>query len=237
MQIKIGCSGWFYWHWKGRFYPKELPQSKWFKYYASKFNTVELNSTFYHFPKASTAKNWYRQSPKGFTYTLKVNRMITHIKKFNGTKRLIKEFYRIGDELREKLGCFLFQLPPSVKFNEKKLEEIINQLDMEKKNVIEFRHKSWFTKEVYKILRKNKIIFCIVSSPTLPEQFVKTVPDVYIRFHGHDRWYASNYTDSELKKWVEKIKKSRAKQIWAYFNNDFNANAPKNALTLRKLLS
>jgi len=237
MQKFIGCSGWFYWHWKGRFYPKDIPQSKWFQYYAKKFDTVELNSTFYHFPKIPTAKSWYRSSPKNFVYTLKVNRFITHIKKFKNVKRLVNDFYAVGDALKEKLGCFLFQLPPSLHFNEEKLGEIISQLDLEKKNVIEFRHESWFNKKVYDELRKNGITFCIVSSRDLPEDFVKTSDDVYIRFHGKEFWYASNYSDEELKDWARKIKKSKAKNVWTYFNNDANAYAPKNALTLKSYLN
>lgn len=236
MEYNIGCSGWFYWHWKGLFYPEELPQSKWFNYYTEKFDTVELNSPFYHWPKISTAKSWYRKSPKNFVYTLKVNRFITHIKKFKNCKKLIDSFYKIGEELKEKMGCFLFQLPPSLHFSKRKLEEIIRQLNSEKTNVIEFRHKSWFIPEVYEKLKTNGIIFCIVSAPELPEDFVKTADDVYIRFHGKTNWYADNYSDEELREWAKKIKKSKAKRIWVYFNNDANAYAPWNALKLRKIL-
>ncbi|RLJ03148.1 MAG: DUF72 domain-containing protein [Candidatus Aenigmatarchaeota archaeon] len=233
----IGCSGWFYPHWHGSFYPSELKQSRWFKYYSEKFNTVELNSTFYHFPKESTARNWHRSSPKGFVYTLKVNRIITHLKRFVGTKRLINDFYRIGERLEEKMGCFLFQLPPSLHFTEKKLHEILSQLDPEKRNVLEFRHQSWFNDDVYRELKKNGIIFCSVSAPKLPDDLIKTGKDIYIRFHGRDRWYSHNYSDEELESWAERILKSRAVNVWCYFNNDFNAYAPKNAMKLREFLS
>ena len=231
----IGCSGWFYWHWKGKFYPENIPQNRWFQYYTKYFNTVELNYPFYRFPKLSTAKTWYRNAPKDFIYTLKVNRFITHIKKFKGTSRLIRDFYKLGDELKEKMGCFLFQLPPSLKYNNEKLSEIIKQLDKEKKNVIEFRHESWFREEVYDEFKKNKVIFCIVSSPEMPEDFIKSAEDVYLRFHGKASMYGSLYTNKELENWAKKIKKSRAKNVWAYFNNDDNANAVKNSLYLKKL--
>jgi len=233
---RLGCSGWFYWHWKGKFYPENMPQSKWFKYYTKHFNTVELNSPFYHFPKISTAKTWYRQAPENFVYTLKVNRVITHIKKFKGTKKLINDFYKVGEQLKEKMGCFLFQLPPNIKFKTEKLKEIINQLDLEKKNVIEFRHLSWFQKEVYDELKSNNIIFCTVSSPKLPEDIVKTTNTIYIRFHGKGFWYGSNYSNGELELWAKKIRKSKAKEVWAYFNNDANAYAVKNCLYLKKIL-
>lgn len=237
MEPHIGCSGWFYPHWKGKFYPNGLPQSKWFKYYAQKFDTVELNSPFYHFPKISTAKSWYRNSPEGFRYSIKVNKAITHIRKFNKTATLIKDFYKLGDELKEKLGCFLFQLPPSLKFNEKKLNQIIKQLDPEKDNVLEFRHISWFTPEVREKLMKNGIIFCTISSPELPEELVKTRDSLYVRFHGKKGWYFSNYGFKELEDWAAKIRKARPRKLWAYFNNDFNANAPRNALALKGILT
>ncbi len=237
MEKHIGCSGWFYRHWKGRFYPQKIPQSKWFKFYAENFDTVELNSTFYNFPKTSTAKNWYRTSPKNFTYTLKVNRIITHIKRFNGTETLVRDFYKVGDELQEKTGCFLFQMPPSMKFDYNKLQNIIGQLDLDKKNVLEFRHISWFNEDVYSELEKNGITFCTVSHPKFPDDIVNTSGEIYIRFHGKHILYASNYSGSDLKKWSDKIRQSKAKAVWAYFNNDFNAYAPKNAGVLRKLLS
>jgi len=232
----IGCSGWFYRHWEGTFYPENLSQSKWFKYYAENFKTVELNSPFYHFPKISTAKTWYQNAPKDFIYTLKVNRVITHMKKLKGTTRLIEDFYKLGGELKEKMGCFLFQLPPSLRYSKPKLHELLHQLDPQWKNVVEFRHESWFIDEVYQELEKNKIIFCIVSSPRFPDTFVQTAEDVYIRFHGTSSWYASNYSSKELQSWAKKIRGANAINVWAYFNNDMNAYATKNSLSLRKLL-
>jgi uncharacterized protein YecE (DUF72 family) len=233
----VGCSGWFYRHWLKLFYPEELPQSRWFQHYTKYFNTVELNSPFYHWPKETTVRSWYRQAPEHFVYTLKVSRMITHTKKFKETSRLVQDFYKLGNELREKMGCFLFQLPPSLRFSEKKLDEIQRQLDPDKKNAVEFRHVSWFTRGVYDSLRRNNVIFCIVSAPDLPEDFVKTADDIYIRFHGKGSWYASNYSDNELRRWSSETKRAKARNVWAYFNNDANAYAVANSLYLKKLLS
>ena len=153
MKYFLGCSGWYYHHWKDLFY-KGLPQKDWFKHYAATFNTVELNSTFYRFPKQSTAKGWYKKSPKEFVYSVKANKIITHMKKFKETQRLVKDFYNVVEELKEKLGCLLFQLPPNLRFNPKKLKEILSQLDPEKKNVLEFRHPSWWNKEVFEALKE-----------------------------------------------------------------------------------
>lgn len=233
----LGCSGWFYWHWLGRFYPEDLKPNGWLDYYTKRFNSVEVNSTFYHFPKESMVKNWRKKSPNDFKFTLKANRFITHIKKFKGVRKQIKDFYKTAALLEEKLGCILFQLPPSLHFNEKKLEEICSELNADFDNVIEFRHNSWFENEkTFEILKENKIGYCIVSAPGIDEVVKETSKNAYVRFHGKHGWFMSSYPNRELKEWAERMKRFKAKNVWAYFNNDFNAYAPKNCLCLKKLL-
>ena len=134
------------------------------------------------------------------------------------------------------MGCFLFQFPPSLHFSKGKLDEIIRQLNPDKLNVLEFRHPSWFIPEVYDKLKDNSIVFCTVSAPGLPEDFVKTADDIYVRFHGKESWYAYDYSKEELEEWIKKIKGLRPKRAWIYFNNDANAYAPFNALTLKELV-
>ncbi len=238
MKYFIGCSGYFYWGWKGKFYPEDLKPNQWFNYYSKIFNTVEINSTFYHFPRPSTIKKWYKDSPENFIFSVKVNKTITHLKKFNGTEDLVNRFYSVVSEnLKEKTGTFLFQLPPSYKYSKNNLEKIVNQLNLEFKNVVEFRHKSWWNEDVYDILAENNISFCSISSPKLPEDLIKTSDFGYVRFHGKERWYDYDYSDKELKDWAERIKKANFKECFIYFNNDYNAYAPKNALTLKNLLT
>ena len=232
----FGCSGYIYDHWRGLFYPAGLSKSKWFDYYASKFNTVEINYSFYRFPSAKAVKRWYSDAPKGFKYTLKASRFITHVKKFKNSKSAVNRFYKMADLLKEKLGCILFQLPPNLKYSEKKLNEICKQLNPKYKNVIEFRHSSWFNADVYKKLKQNKIIFCIISYPGLPEDKIKTVNDIYVRFHGKPILDSSNYSKTHLKDWAKQIKKLKPKNIWWYFNNDALARAPKNCLELKKII-
>lgn len=157
------------------------------------------------------------------------------MKKFNKTKKLVKDFYKAAEQLKEKLGCILFQLPPNVHYKEKKLKEIISQLNPKYKNVLEFRHESWWNPKVYKELKKNKIIFCTVSAEGLPSDIIKTADDIYIRFHGL-KWYDYDYPKRALQNYVKKIKKLKPKNLWCYFNNDSNAYAPKNCLTLKTLL-
>ena len=236
MEKFIGCSGWSYPDWKGVVYPESLPASKWFSHYATLVGTVEVNYTFYHFPKEKTIVNWEERAPKGFIYTLKAPRLITHIKRFSDCKKLLDDFYKICARLKDKLGCVLFQLPPSAYFDMAKLEKILDLLDPDFKNVLEFRHPSWWRKETYATLRKHSVIFCAVSAPLLPEDLIKTADEVYVRFHGAASWYAYDYSKAELAAWADKIGAARAKRVWAYFNNDVGGFAVRNSLELQKML-
>lgn len=234
----VGCSGWFYWHWRDQFYPPGLPTRRWFKHYSGVFRTVELNAPFYSWPTVATVQGWVRQlGRKPFAYAVKVNELITHVKRFVRTKELVRDFYHVGDVLGERLGCFLFQLPPSYRYTRGRLRSIVNQLDPSRPNVVEFRHKSWWNETVYAAFRAAGIVFCSCSGPRLPDELVKTADDVYVRFHGTTRWYRHDYTKAELAVWAERIRGSGAKRVWAYFNNDREGYAIKNAKELIRLLN
>lgn len=234
----VGCSGWFYWKWRGLFYPADIPTGAWFDHYAEHFDTVEINASFYSWPTVTNVKNWKRQpGGRNFIYTVKVCELITHIKKFRGTKTLVKDFGMIADILGERMGCFLFQLPPSYRFTKARLTSILSQLDPARRNVVEFRHASWWNETVYAAFREAGVIFCSCSGPRLPDELVKTADDVYVRLHGPKRWYRHHYSKEELSKWAERITMSGAKSAWIYFNNDNEAHAPENAKTMQRLLA
>jgi uncharacterized protein YecE (DUF72 family) len=234
----IGCSGWFYWHWRGVFYPNESPTNQWFDHYASRFKTVELNAPFYSWPTVVTVNSWIKQiGRKKFIYTVKVCEIITHVKQFRGTKELIRDFGYIGEILGTHLGCFLFQLPPSFHYTPGRLKLIVGQLDHSKRNVVEFRDPSWWNETVYTAFRRTGTIFCSCSGPKLPDALVKTADDIYIRFHGLKRWYRHDYTKAELAEWARKINESGAKRVWVYFNNDRDGYAVENAQQLLRILS
>ena len=236
MEVHIGCSGWFYSHWRGIFYPaQEVTTKNWFAYYANVFRTVELNAPFYRWPKPATVQRWYREAPPEFVYTVKVNQLITHEKRMVGTKQLVRDYYTIADTLKEKMGGFLFQFPPSFKYSAARLKAIVTQFDPAHRNVVEFRHKSWWQEKVYAALRERGITFCAVSAPRLPEEFPSGQSVAYFRLHGKSQWYRHNYTPEELNTWFERIRASGAKEAWIYFDNDRNGNAVKNALQLRRL--
>ena len=237
-QLYIGCSGWFYWHWRGRFYPDELATREWFQHYATRFRTVELNAPFYSWPAVATVKSWLRQAgPLRFVYTVKVCELITHVKRFARTKQLVFDFGLIADLLGPRMGCFLFQLPPSFHYTPRRLKQILGQLDSRRRNVVEFRHRSWWNETVYRAFRKTGTIFCSCSGPKLPDELIKTADDIYIRFHGTKQWYRHDYTKEELSLWAKRIDESGAKTVWAYFNNDRDGYAIKNARALSRLLN
>ncbi len=236
MTYFLGCSGFYYNHWRGRFYPERTPKTQWLKYYTSKFNTVEINSTFYRFPTEPLLQGWYTKTPESFQFTVKANRLITHTRKFQNTQQTTAQFYRLAKVLKEKLACVLFQLPPFMHKNMELLQTIADQMDPEVVNVLEFRHESWWNGEVYDFLREKGLVFCCVSSFGLPQDLVKTVSVVYVRFHGRNGWYLGDYSDAELQEWAQKIRAVNAEKVYCYFNNDVNAYAPKNCLTLKSLL-
>ncbi len=233
----VGCSGWFYWKWKGLFYPEDLATGEWFHYYADRLDTVEINASFYSWPTVATVKSWRRQlGDRGFVYTVKVCELITHIKKFKGTKTLVKDFGLIADILGDRMGCFLFQLPPSFHYTKSRLASILDQLDPARRNVVEFRHSSWWNETVFAAFRESSTIFCSCSAPRLPDALIRTAPDVYVRLHGPERWYRHLYMEDELSKWAERIVASGADRAWVYFNNDNDAHAPANAITMKDML-
>ncbi|KPJ64980.1 hypothetical protein AMJ44_11595 [candidate division WOR-1 bacterium DG_54_3] len=238
-KVYIGTSGWMYDHWgEGVFYPGDLPKSKWLDYYQKYFDTVEINNTFYHLPKEQTFKNWHKAASKKFIYAVKANRFITHIKKLNKAKDSVKLFMGRTKLLKENLGPILYQLPPRWKANPERLRDFTKHLSKKYVNVFEFRDTSWFNEEIYSILKKNKLNFCIYSMPGIDCPSVVTGLVVYIRMHGGSILYGSNYADSELKDLVKQIKGFLKKKlsVYVYFNNDAYGYAVRNALRLKELL-
>ena len=234
----IGCSGFHYKHWKEIFYPKDVPQRLWFEYYCQHFNTLELNATFYRFPRLPMMINWYKKSPATFLFSVKAPRAITQYKKLNDCEKFLSDFYNTVEEgLKEKTGCVLFQFPPNYHYTEEHLEKIISNLNPQFPNVVEFRHSSWWNEEVYTILGKNKISFSGMSHPSLPDKIVQNTGLLYYRMHGVPQLYQSPYTLPGLKKMVKKIDSSKIVQsAFIYFNNDIGGNAIKNAKEMKKLV-
>jgi uncharacterized protein YecE (DUF72 family) len=238
MQWHIGCSGFHYKEWKEVFYPKDLPAAKWFEYYCRQFNTIEINNTFYRFPDLRNLQGWFQKSPSSFVFSIKVPQIITHQRKFRDTKDLLYNFYDVlSAGLGEKLGPVLFQLPPQLHFSSETLNDMLNQLDDSFMNVVEFRHISWWRKEVVAALGSHKAVFCSVSYPGLINEVVTAMPFCYYRFHGVPKLYHSSYTESFLQDVVQQITAHKdAEKAFLYFNNTASAAAIGNAKAVEQMV-
>ena len=239
INYRIGCSGWYYDHWRGLFYPEALPKTKWLQFYAQRFNTVELNNSFYHLPSEKAFITWKESTPNNFTFAVKVSRFITHTKRLRNLNSAVENFLSRAYLLQNKLGPLLYQLPPNMKRNDKILESFLSSLPQEYQHVFEFRHESWLNNSVFKILRRYNANLCIFDMPDFTCPPVITGDIAYVRFHGSTSLYSSCYSDNELSQWAEKIiqLKKRANIVHIYFNNDTEAFAVQNATTLTRFIS
>jgi uncharacterized protein YecE (DUF72 family) len=235
-KVYIGTSGYSYPYWKNRFYPEKLAASKWLAYYATQFNTVELNSSFYRFPTVKNLQKSASVTPDDFKFTVKAHKIITHTLRLRDAKEKIKEFTDIIYEgLQDKLACILYQLPPSYSYTEERMQDVIDCLGNDIHNVVEFRHMSWWTKEVFDTLKKNKISFCSVSYPNLPEDNIATTNLFYKRMHGVPQLFKSSYSETELTTLADSIPKTG--EIFIYFNNTTYEAGYENALLLNRLIT
>lgn len=232
----LGTSGWSYPGWKGVFYPPDLASKHWLEFYAGRFPTVEINMTFYRLPTPAMLKGWSERTPPRFLFTLKAFRLITHLKKLRHVTGDVRDFSKLADLLGEKLGCILYQLPPSVPADLELLAGFLGTLPAGHRNVIEFRHPSWYDERVFELLRKKRTALCIVPSGRVPSTPVETSGTAYIRFHGPAGNYASSYSDAELAEWAAIIGRVRAAECFVYFNNDYQGFAVANCLRLTEML-
>jgi len=237
-KIYIGTSGYSYDSWKGDFYPEHLSRKDWLSYYAEKFNSVEINNSFYHLPARKTFQKWAGQTPQTFIFSVKASRYITHMKKLKDPQQPLSNFIDCAAGLGGKLGPVLFQLPANQK---KDAEKLTNFLKTAKniKSVFEFRDQSWFDEQIYEILDSYGCGIVISSSPRFPYREKVTGSICYIRLHGKDKLYCSSYSKDELRRFADIALGCKKEGIdcYIYFNNDALGYAFRNADTLLELLS
>jgi len=238
LQYYIGTSGWHYDHWRHLFYPDKLPRAKWLDFYAHHFTTVELNNSFYRLPSEQAFAAWRDSSPASFTFAVKVSRFITHIKRLKNSEEPLDTFLTRAKILGEKLGPLLYQLPPSMHRDDARLESFLSILPQGMKHVLEFRHESWLDDRMFEVLRRYNVGLCVFDMPGLTCPLVATADFAYIRFHGSTGLYSSCYSDDELAEWARRLASlpSKVKSVYIYFNNDAEAFAMRNAMTLRNYL-
>jgi uncharacterized protein YecE (DUF72 family) len=239
-RIRIGCSGWNYAHWRERVYPKGLPASRWLEHYATLFDTVEVNATFYRLPRVSSVARWVQQTPPRFLFAVKASRYLTHIKRLTDLGPGLQRFYERIEPLAgsPKLGPVLWQLPESFHRNDDRLAGALAALPSGR-HAFEFRHASWFTDPVYALLREHGAALVVGDHPDRPFQTQEHTTDwTFVRFHHGHRGRNGNYSPRELEEWAARIGGWRDSgiDVYAYFNNDWEGYAVSNGRRLRELL-
>lgn len=238
-RIRIGCSGWNYRHWRGAFYPDDLPVKRWFDHYAASFDTVEINASFYRLPRPETFAKWRDQAPPGFCYAVKANRFITQAKKLKDCEEPLERMLSAMHHLGDRLGPILYQLPPNFSINLDRLDTFLALLPGDLSHVFEFRHKSWLVPETLDLLERHEAAFCVHDMPGSATPRWATGTAAYVRFHGTTGKYVGHYGKKVLRDWAGWMsEQARGKRmVWAYFNNDIHAHAIRDALTLHSMIS
>ena len=241
-RLHFGCAGWSYKEWVGPLYD---PGKSMLQQYAGVFDTVELNSSFYKIPDEGTILGLTRNTKRGFMFSAKVNQKFTHdlrLKLTEDTQEELEKFVQLFDPLltQDRLGCFLVQLPPSLKRNDKRLEDFLAALPHRYDYVVEFRHRSWMDDATWRILSKYQAAYCIVDEPLLPPDIQITSSIGYVRWHGHGEhpWYNYRYTQQQLQEWVPKVREvqQNTKKTFGIFNNHFHGYAPENCIQIMEML-
>ncbi|HVL31712.1 MAG TPA: DUF72 domain-containing protein [Solirubrobacteraceae bacterium] len=239
--IRIGCSGWNYASWRDGFYPQGLPASRWLEHYARTFDTVEVNTTFYRLARREAVARWVRQAPAGFCFAVKSSRYLTHMKRLTDLDVGVDRLYEPLQPLiaAGRLGPVLWQLPGNFHRNDERLAQALDRLPPGR-HTFEFRHPSWFCDPVLELLRWHGVALTIGDRPEVAgfQSHELTADFAYVRFHYGHRGRRGNYSDSELREWARRIAGwARSVDVYAYFNNDWEVFAPRNARTLRRMVA
>jgi uncharacterized protein YecE (DUF72 family) len=239
-QVRIGCSGWMYDSWRGRLYPERAAKRRWLELYATHFDTVEVNSTFYRLARRDAVAGWVAQTPGSFLFTVKASRYLTHIKRLLDIGEGIARFYEPLEPLQEagRLGPVLWQLPENFHRDDARLEHLLSLLPAGR-HTIEFRHPSWFAEPVLERLRVHGVALTIGDHPSRPFQpYTATADWRFVRFHYGHRGRAGNYSQTEIDAWAQRCAPwARDGDLYGYFNNDWCGFAPANAKLLRRRLA
>jgi uncharacterized protein YecE (DUF72 family) len=233
--IHIGTSGWQYRDWRGRFYPGALAQRGWPEHYTTRFDTVEVNSSFYRLPERTTFERWRDQVPSGFVMAVKASRFLTHLKRLEAPREPVDRLLERASALGPALGPLLVQLPPTLPLDLDRLRALLDAIDGRVPTALEFRHPSWFVDETYDVLDRAGAALVLADRPGSRQAPVVTGGWSYVRFHQGTR-VGARYRRSKLARWADRVATLPARDVYVYFNNDPAAAAPRDAATLRELV-
>lgn len=238
-RVFIGTSGWNYDSWKDAFY-KGTPKKDWLGFCAARFTAIEVNATFYRLQSRETFRRWRAETPRDFRFAIKGNRFLTHNKKLADPVTAIRLERERAAGLGDKLAAVVWQLPPNFHKNIERLKSFVRALKRwnRPRHAIEFRHESWFDKEVADCLHAHDIAVCQSDAADWPLWDAVTTDLMYVRLHGHEATYASGYSETQLREWAGKIRRWRRERrdVHVYFDNDAFGHAPFNARRLIELL-
>ena len=221
MNFYVGTSGYAYKEWKGSFYPDDLPAAKMLSYYGERFQTVEINNTFYRVPKTSVVEAWTAQVPAGFKFVLKASQRITHMRRLKDVDEPLSYMLRAASALKDRMGPVLFQLPPNMKKDAARLRDFLAQIPSHHRAALEFRHQSWFDDEIYGILRDNRAALCIAEAEEeLDTPFVATAAWGYLRLRN------AEYTKQELKVWAKRVQEQNWQDAFVFFKHEDEGKGP-----------
>ncbi len=237
--VRVGTSGWDYRHWAGRFYPADAPHDRWLELYAREFDTVELNNSFYRLPEAGTFVEWARRVPVGFTFAVKASRYLTHVRRLREPEEALARLWTRARRLGDHLGPVLYQLPPRWLPNHERLVAFLDAVPREEPQAIEIRDRRWYGSWLAKALDDSGVALCLHDMPGSATRPEPVGPFVYVRFHGSGTKYGGRYTSQRLRAWADRIAAWAAagSPVWAYFNNDIDGHAVRDADRLRALLA
>jgi uncharacterized protein YecE (DUF72 family) len=243
-RVLIGTSGYVYGHWRDRFYPRQLPAREWFRFYAERFETVELNNPFYRLPSVAIFNAWRAAAPAGFSFAVKASRFITHMKKLTDPAPPLRLFLERARALEGTLGPVLFQLPRMFHADLARLDGFLAALTRQRlvkglRVALEVRHPSWLDDAVFRRLENAGVALCFADWHEVPVAGPLTADFVYVRRHGSGRRYGGSYRAASLARDARDIRAWRrhGRDVYVYFNNDEKAHAVRNALALRELVA
>jgi len=237
--VRTGTSGWHYKHWRGNFYPQEVPASKMLAHYVRHFDTAELNNSFYRLPTEAAFRAWREAVPENFIFAVKASRYLTHLIKLKDPLQAVQNLLPRAENLGDKLGPFLFQLPPRWRVNVARLEGLLDVLPPQHRYAFEFRDDSWHTAEVLEVLRRYNAALCMFHLAGFSSPAEITADFAYVRLHGPGDKYQGSYSDADLEAWADRIRqwRPRLKAIYVYFDNDQAGYAAHDALRLKQMLA